>query len=519
MNTTASTETAASNESLRQHVDGDIQPCPNPVHTPADPATKQAIRIVFPILMLMMLLAALDQTIVATALPSVAGDLGGLDALPWIVTAYMLTSTIAVPIYGKLGDMYGRRVMLQLAIGLFLVGSVLCGLAHSMIQLVLLRALQGLGGGGLLVLATASIGDLVTPAQRGKYQGMFSTSYALAALIGPLAGGYLVEHLSWRWIFYINVPLGALALLIIAVAFRPPHQGKGGSLDVAGIALLALALAALVLSSAQAGLATLWPVAMQWAVSATGVLALLGFVLVERKASAPVFPLALFTPRGLLVPYLVNFIVGMALFGSITFLPLYLQVTHGLSPSLAGMQLFPLLLGVIASSMISGRVASKIGRYRLLPVTGCMLAAMGMALLHTLDTHPSATTSYVVIVGLGLGAVLPILVTVVQNEAQPAQLGIATSGLILCRSVGGVTGVAVLGALFSRQLHTGLAAIGQPPHDMLSPSAWRNLPADQHAALVRVFSHACSTVYLVAAAGLLLACLVATKLRDRPLRK
>lgn len=312
-------------------------------------------------LLLVMLLSALDQTIVSTALPTIVGELGGLDQLSWVVTAYLLSSTVVLPLYGKLGDLYGRKIVLQAAIVLFLAGSALCGVAQDMTQLIVLRALQGLGGGGLMVVTMAAIGDLVPPDRRARYQGMFGGVYGLATIIGPLLGGFLVEHLSWRWIFTINLPLGFLALAVIGVASRPHTAHVKHRIDYMGAAFLATALTCVILFTSEGGSLLPWTSPQLWMTLVLGVVAIGGFIYEERLAAEPIMPLALFRHRTFVLVSLIGFVVGIALFGSVTFIPLYLQVVKGSTPSQAGMQLLPMMGGMLVTSIVSGRLISRLG--------------------------------------------------------------------------------------------------------------------------------------------------------------
>ncbi|OJB61616.1 EmrB/QacA family drug resistance transporter, partial [Burkholderia ubonensis] len=410
-------------------------------HSPAaDAARRDApVGLIIAALLLVMLLSALDQTIVSTALPTIVGELGGLDQLSWVVTAYLLSSTVVLPLYGKLGDLYGRKIVLQAAIVLFLAGSVLCGVAQDMTQLILLRALQGLGGGGLMVVTMAAIGDLIPPDERGRYQGMFGGVYGLATIIGPLLGGFLVEHLSWRWIFYINLPLGFVALAVIGVAFKPHAAHVKHRIDYLGAAFLATALTCVILFTTEGGSLLPWSSPQLWMTLVLGVVAIGGFVYEERLAAEPIMPLALFRHRTFVLCSLIGFVVGIALFGSVTFIPLYLQVVKGSTPSQAGMQLLPMMGGMLAMSVASGRLISRFGRYRAFPIAGTLVGGVAMALLSTLSLATPLNTmyGYMALLGIGLGMVMPVLVLAVQNTIDFRHMGVATSGVTLFRSIGG----------------------------------------------------------------------------------
>ena len=482
------------------------------------------IRLIFSALLLVMLLAALDQTIVSTALPTIVSDLGGLESLSWVVTAYLLASTIVVPLYGKFGDLFGRKIVLQTAIVLFLLGSVLCGVAQNMTQLVLLRALQGLGGGGLMVVTMAAIGDIIPPADRGRYQGMFGGVFGLATVVGPLIGGFLVEHLSWRWIFYINVPLGVVALLVIGTAFKPHIVRVKHEIDYMGAAFLASALTCIIMFTSQGGTILPWSSPQLWFTLALAILSIAGFIYEERQAAEPIIPLALFRERTFVLSSLIGFIVGMALFGSVTFLPLYLQVVKNSTPSEAGMQLLPLMGGLLATSIIGGQIISKIGRYRYFPIIGTFIACIGMFLLASIDNATPLRTMYLYmgLLGAGLGMVMQVLVLAVQNSVAYKHMGVATSGAMMFRSIGGSIGVAAFGALFTQGLHTRLTALipaGTELPQTFGPTTVHHLPAALREDYLQAFGGALSTVYIVAGCIIALAFVLAWLFEDVQLKK
>lgn len=495
-----------------------------PPHAVAEAREHPPIRLLFSALMLVMLLAALDQTIVSTALPTIVGELGGLESLSWVVTAYLLTSTIVVPLYGKFGDLFGRKIVLQAAIVLFLAGSVLCGLAQNMTQLILMRALQGLGGGGLLVVTMAAIGDVIPPAERGRFQGMFGGIYGLATVIGPLIGGFLVEHLSWRWIFYINLPLGIVALLVIGAVFKPHTAHVKHEIDYMGAAFLATTLTCIVLFTTQGGVILPWSSGQLWFTLIFGLVALVGFIYEERHASEPIIPLALFKERTFLLCCFIGFIIGMSLFGSMTFLPLYLQVVKNSTPSQAGMQLLPMMGGIMLSSIASGRIISRIGKYRIFPIIGTLLASVAMGLLGTLNntTPIGYLYVYICLLGMGLGMVMQVLILAVQNSVHFKHIGVATSGATLFRSIGGSIGVAAFGAMFTNGLHARLAASIPPgtvlPHSM-GPQSVHQLPEAVRTIYLQAFGGALHMVYTIAACVIVLAFVLTWMLEDVPLRK
>ncbi len=475
-------------------------------------------------LLLVMLLSALDQTIVSTALPTIVGELGGLDQLSWVVTAYLLSSTVVLPLYGKLGDLYGRKIVLQAAIVLFLAGSALCGVAQDMTQLIVLRALQGLGGGGLMVVTMAAIGDLVPPDRRARYQGMFGGVYGLATIIGPLLGGFLVEHLSWRWIFTINLPLGFLALAVIGIAFRPHTAHVKHRIDYMGAAFLATALTCVILFTSEGGSLLPWTSPQLWMTLVLGLVAIGGFIYEERLAAEPIIPLELFRHRTFVLVSLIGFVVGTALFGSVTFIPLYLQVVKGSTPSQAGMQLLPMMGGMLAMSVISGRLISRLGSYRMFPIAGTLIGGIALALLSTLtlDTPLHTMYAYMALLGIGLGMVMPVLTLAVQNTVEFRHMGVATSGATLFRSIGSSIGVAAFGALFSHGLQSRMlqalpAGTELPP--ALGPSAVHQLPDAVRDVYLHAFAGSLHVVYLAAAVVVAIAFVLAWFVEDAPLRK
>jgi EmrB/QacA subfamily drug resistance transporter len=481
-------------------------------------------RVIFSALMLVVLLAALDQTIVSTALPTIVGDLGGLSHLSWVVTAYLLTSTISGPLYGKFGDLYGRKIVIQAAIVIFLVGSALCGLAQNMAELISFRALQGLGAGGLVVVAIAVIGDIVPPRDRGRYQGLFGGVFGVATVIGPLIGGFFVDNLSWRWIFYVNIPVGVIAFAVIGATFHAPAERLQHAIDYLGAALLAGGLAALVLFTSLGGTTYAWGSPEIVGLAIVGVVLLVVFPFAERRASEPILPLSLFRNRIFVVSSAVGFIIGVALFGSITFLPLFLQIVRGRNPTSSGLQLTPMMAGLLITSIVGGQIISRTGRYRPFPIVGTAIASVGMALLTQLNVHTStvATSLYVLVIGFGLGMVMQVLVLAVQNAVPPRDMGVATSGSIMFRQIGGSVGIAAFGAIFANHLRTNLAKIlppGVQGPTSATPSAVKALPPHVHTLYIHAFSNALHPMFLVGAVVSGVAFLLTWFLREVPLRR
>jgi EmrB/QacA subfamily drug resistance transporter len=490
------------------------------------------LAIVFSGLMLVMLLASLDQTIVSTALPTIVGDLGGLDHISWVVTAYLLAVTVVTPLYGRLGDLYGRRIVLQAALVIFLVGSALCGAAQNLDMLIAFRALQGLGGGGLMVSAQAAIGDVVTPRERGRYMGLFGAVFGLASVAGPLIGGFFTTHLSWRWIFYVNLPLGVLALAVLSMTLPSKSVRVDHRIDYLGTALLAAGLSAIVLLTTLGGTTYAWDSAEIVGLGVAGVLLLGGFVLAERHAAEPVLPLRLFRNSVFSVTSAIGFVIGFALFGAITYLPLFLQIVNGASPTGSGLELLPLMAGLLITSIGSGALITRTGRYRPFPIAGTAVMIVGLYLLSLMDKSTSTATAslYMFVLGLGLGLVMQVLVLAVQNAVSYEDLGVATSGATMFRSIGGSIGTALLGAVFANQLTSNLkhdlpaaalhgAGGARLSSGALNPALVKQLPPPIHDGFIRAFTDALSTVFLVAAAIVAVAFLLSLMLKQLPLRE
>jgi EmrB/QacA subfamily drug resistance transporter len=497
-----------------------------PAGPPGPPQAMQrdGVRLIFGALLLVLLLASLDQTIVSTALPTIVGDLGGIQHLSWVVTAYLLASTIAAPLYGKLGDLYGRKIVLQTAIVLFLVGSALCGLSQDMTELIAFRALQGLGGGGLMVTTIAVVGDIIPPRERGRYQGFFGAVFGVSTVIGPLLGGFFVDNLSWRWIFYVNLPIGAAALVVIGVVFRARRPEGRPSIDYLGAAVLAGALSSIVLFTSLGGTTYDWGSAPIVVMMITGAALLMLFPLVEARAAEPILPLELFRNRTFALTSAIGFIVGLALFGSITYLPLYLQIVKGATPTQSGLLLTPLMGGVLVTSILSGNVISRTGRYKPFPIVGTAVMTIAVYLLSRLEvgTATWVAAAYMVLLGLGLGMVMQVLVLAVQNAVEYRYLGVATSGSTLFRQIGGSIGVAAFGAIFANRLANELAS-RLPPGvhvpTVANPAVIRGLPPAIHESFVNAFAVSLTPVFLAASGIAVVGFLLTWWLREVPLRE
>jgi EmrB/QacA subfamily drug resistance transporter len=461
---------------------------------------KREILIVLPGLLLTLIIAMLDQLVVATALPRIVGDLGGLNHLAWVVTAYILASTVTTLLYGKLGDMYGRKRFLMIAIVIFLIGSALAGLAHSMDQLIAFRALQGLGAGGLMVGAIATIGDMVSPRERGQYMGYMMAAMMLAMIAGPLVGGYITQHWSWRWIFYINMPIGGAALVYLWATLHLPRKRVEHKIDWAGAGVIAVGASAIVLLTSWGGTQYAWG---SWEIILLEVVTAVSlalFFFVESRAAEPMLPLHVFKNRNFSVASSMSFLLGMAMLGALTFLPLYQQTVQGASPTGSGLLLIPLLLGSTVTSVISGQVTSRTGRYKILPVIGGAIMTVAMYLLTHLGPHTTRLTSALIFVvfGVGMGFLMQITSLIVQNSVEQKDMGVASSSRAFFQQIGGSIGVSLFGVIFIDKLNSVMApaAHGRAFNaSALDPQSFVGMPAAERALAFVGISHGLDAVF------------------------
>ncbi|MFE9675005.1 MFS transporter [Streptomyces sp. NPDC006259] len=502
------------------------RPAPAPKESrPAGPSPRQ-VRWVFFALMLALLLAALEQMIVATALPRIVGELHGLDRMSWAITAYLLTATIGLPVYGKLGDLLGRKGVFQFAIVVFVVGSALAGRARTMDQLIAFRAVQGVGAGGLMIGVQAIIADIVPPRQRARFMGLIGAAFGLASVAGPLLGGYFTDHLSWRWCFYVNVPFGLLTLAVVSVVLHLPRPSARPRFDVLGTLLLAAASTCLVLLTSWGGTEHAWNSRVVLCLAAGAVLSTALFLVAERFAAEPLIPLRLFRDPVFTLTSLVGLVIGVALFGAAGYLPTFLQMVDGASATESGLLMLPMMGGIVIASVVSGQLITHTGRYRLHPVLGGALAVLGMWLLSRLDadTPRPHYSLWMAVLGAGIGLVMPVLVLAAQNSVRPADLGTATSAHTYFRQIGGSVGAAVFGALFAGRLTDSLrerlpasADAGLPDPESITPQLVHTLPPALRDAYVGAYADAMPRIFLYLVPVLALGLVLAFFLKEKPL--
>jgi EmrB/QacA subfamily drug resistance transporter len=501
--------------------------------TAGTPFTHRQILVIMSGLMLGMFLASLDQTIVSTALPTIVGDFHRSDLLSWVITVYLLASTASTPLWGKAGDLFGRKRVFQLAIVVFLVGSALCGAAQNMYELIAFRGVQGIGGGGLISLVFAIIGDVISPRQRGRYQGYFGAVFGVSSVVGPLAGGFFVDNLSWRYIFYINLPLGILALIVTNRVLKLPLRTREAHIDWWGALLLVAGVSAMLLATQSGGKNYPWASWQIIGLFALGGLLLVGFGVREHLTVEPILPLELFRIQIFTVSNIVSFVSGIAMFGALAFLPQFLQLVHGVSATESGLLLLPLLLGVLSMSIGSGLYISRTGNYRWFPLAGTILVSLGLILLSRIGAHTSLAVIgvYILIFGAGLGLFMQVLTLVVQNAVPMRQLGVATSSVTFFRSMGGTIGASALGAVltarltsaFPRFLPANALSAGSDSVARLiqSPQALDALKRSDpalHEGLIQAYSHAIDGMFLVAVPVALLSIVAALFIKQVRLR-
>ncbi|MFF4488925.1 MFS transporter [Streptomyces sp. NPDC001544] len=497
-----------------------------PPPAPAAVLSPRRVRLVFAGLLLALLLAALEQMVVATALPRIVGELHGLDRMSWAITAYLLTSTVGLPVYGKLGDLLGRKGVFQCAILVFVAGSALAGRAQTMDQLIAFRAVQGVGAGGLMTGVQAIIADIVPPRRRGRFLGLIGAAFGLASVAGPLLGGYFTDHLSWRWCFYVNVPFGLLTLAVVTAVLKLPKPPSRGRFDLLGAVLLAAASTCLVLLTSWGGTRYAWDSRVVIGLGAGAVAATALFVLTEHRASEPLVPLRLFRDPVFTVSALIGLVVGVALFATAGYLPTYVQMVYGTSATESGLLMLPMTGGIVAGSVVAGQLISRTGRYKAYPVLGGVLCVAGMWLLSRLQTDTSRLHCgiWMAVLGAGLGLVMPVLVLAVQNSVPPADLGAATSAGNYFRQIGGSVGAAVFGTLFTGRLTDALhrrlpAHAGTRPAapESLTPQLVHALPPALRDACVAAYADAMPWIFLHLVPVLVAGLLLAFFLKEKPL--
>jgi EmrB/QacA subfamily drug resistance transporter len=476
-------------------------------------------------LMAGMFLAALDQSIVGTALPTIVSDLGGLEHMSWVVTAYLLTSTASTPLWGKISDLYGRRPMFQAAIVLFLIGSVMSGAADSMLTLIVGRAIQGIGGGGLMALALATIGDVIPPRERGRYQGFFGAMFGVSSVAGPLLGGFFTDGPGWRWIFWLNIPIGLAALVITSRALHMPIVRREHRIDYLGATLIVASVSSLLLYTSWAGQQYGWTDPISLTLLIAGLVLAVAFVLVERRAEEPIIPMPLFGKPVFRWSTLFAFLMGMAMFGGIVYLPMYLQVVRGYTPSQSGLGLLPMVLGILSTSIGSGLLVTKWGRYKIFPIMGSAITALALVMLTTLQAETSYAlfALFIFLLGAGLGLTMQTVVVAVQNDVDRRDLGSATSAVTFFRSMGGAFGTAIFGAVLSTRIAHYLAellpagAAGSAGAALGDLTQIRQLPEALQVPVLQAFMDSIQDLFLVAVPFVVAAFAVSFLIPEKPL--
>ncbi len=488
--------------------------------------SHRQILVVLGGLMAGMFMAALDQSIVGTALPRITSDLHSLDKLSWVVTAYLLTSTASTPLWGKISDLFGRRLIFQAAIVTFTAGSLLTGLAQNIDELIIFRGLQGLGGGGLFALALATIGDIIPPRERGRYQGYFGAVFGTSSVLGPVLGGWFADGPGWRWIFWINIPIGIAALVVTSAALKLEHVRREHKIDYLGAAVVVGAVSSLLLYTSWAGPDDGWGSGVGLGLVAAGMVLIALFGVVELHATEPIIPMDLFKQSVFTYSNIFGFVIGFAMFGSMIYIPLYLQVVDGMSPTRSGLAMLPLVVGIFSTSISAGQIMSRTGRYKPFPILGASTVIVALWMLSRLHDGSSywyaGTTMWVM--GAGLGFTMQILVTVVQNSVDQRHMGTATSAVMFFRSMGGAFGVAVMGAVLSSRLTTHLAATVGRPLPTGSGNITNNvkkiqlLPEPVHGQVVHAFALTLHDVFLYPIPVVVVALAVSFFIREVPLR-